>query len=136
MSRRIARELAVQTLFQKDFCDDDCNLALSIYSEENKPLPEKSMNYLTSLVEGTKQHLLSIDSVIAEKTRTWNFERINPVDKNILRLAIYEMLFAPELIKPNIAINEAIEIAKVFGGDKSANFINGILGKLASEQSG
>lgn len=136
MSRRIARELAVQTLFQKDFCDDDCNLALSLYMEENKPLPEKSMIYLSTLVDGTKKNLPSIDSVIAEKTQTWNFDRINHVDKNILRLAIYEMFFASELIKPNIAINEAIEIAKIFGGDKSANFINGILGKLASEQIG
>ena len=80
------------------------------------------------LVNGTRENLEAIDKMIADKSKDWKVERMSGIDRNIVRLAIFEMNFSSDKLVPNIAINEAVELAKKFGTDESARFVNGILG--------
>ena len=87
------------------------------------------VEYLNRVVEGTMKNLKLIDSLIEQAAPEWPLEQISVIDKSILRLASYELLKDKD-ITPKVAINEAVEIAKTFGGDNSSKFINGVLGTL------
>ena len=87
------------------------------------------VEYLNRVVEGTMKNLKLIDSLIEQAAPEWPLEQISVIDKSILRLASYELLKDKD-IPPKVAINEAVEIAKTFGGDNSSKFINGVLGTL------
>lgn len=134
MSRTLAREAAFKALFQLDFNFDDdrreyCeDLAIKTMFDDNPKLSKTDIPFLESLVKGTREHLSEIDElIIAHLKEGWQLPRIMAADRNILRLAVYEMKFADEPITKNIVINEAVELAKRYGTDDSSRFVNGIL---------
>jgi len=89
-------------------------------------------DYTSSLVRGTLLNLSRIDNLISRHSAKWRLERMAMVDRNVLRFATYEILFSPDL-SPNVIIDEAIEVAKRFGSEKSAAFINGVLDSIATD---
>ena len=86
------------------------------------------------MLKGTAEKLEEIDALIGKYAINWDVKRMPGIDRNILRMAVYEMRFAEEKVPVNVAVNEAVELAKMFGTDKSARFINGVLGKLMREE--
>lgn len=134
MSRRKAREMALQTLFQLDFNPIEPGIALDSVFAENETVPENAKEYAVLLVKGTRDNLAEIDRIISDSTIDWKLERMPGVDRNITRMAIFEMRFGKEELAPNVIINEAVELAKSFGSDESSRFINGILGSLVKKQ--
>ncbi|HWR45211.1 transcription antitermination factor NusB [Sporomusa sp.] len=135
MSRRKAREMAVQALFQLDFNAGVTNdEALNSVFCEREDINENTKLYAKSLVEGTYNNLAAIDEYISELSREWKIERMAGVDRNIARMAIYEMKYSNERLQPGVAINEAVELAKTFGTEDSSRFINGILGSIVKNK--
>lgn len=131
MTRRNARERAVQFLFQMDFNPEDPDSALSCFWKERKT-NAKARQFAEELIHGVLEHLESIDSKIRSYADHWDIERMGGVDRNILRLALYEMFFRPD-IPPVVSINEAVDIAKRFGSDESGRFVNGILDRAKAD---
>jgi len=130
MSRRKSREMALQTLFQLDYNTVDKNEALQAVLSENNNPGEKTRAYTEYLVTGTQEHVAEIDVIISEVSSEWKIDRMAGIDRNIARMAIYEMNFGSEQLSPNVVINEAVELAKIFGTEESSRFVNGILGAL------
>ena len=135
MSRRISREAAFKALFQLDFNFEETereaceNLAIETMFDDNPKLTsKKDFDYIASTVKGTRAHLTEIDEIImAHLKEGWQLSRLMAADRNILRLAVYEMKFSEPPLPKNIAINEAVELAKRYGTDDSGRFVNGIL---------
>ncbi|RBW70608.1 transcription antitermination factor NusB [Bacillus taeanensis] len=124
MKRRIAREKAVQSLFQIDMSSTDRDEAI-----ENVLEGEERDSFLVQLVYGTTDHLEEIDNILKDHLEKWTLNRVANVDRAILRLAVHEMMFEKD-IPVNVSMNEAIELAKVFSGEESSRFINGVLSKI------
>jgi N utilization substance protein B len=123
--RRKARECALQILFQLEFTSDGPQEILRDYwTHQNVPLEVRA--YSEWLVKGIGEHRQDIDRMIQQASKNWRLERMAIVDRNILRIAVFEMLFDKALASP-IIIDEAIEIAKRFSGQEAAVFVNGIL---------
>ena len=140
MSRRQAREIALQALYQLEInCAESAeqeemyeNLALdTAFQEAEAKVSQATREFARSLVEGTRAHAGEIDAYIEDASRAWKITRMAAVARNIALIAVYEMKFAERVLTPNIAINEAIELAKKYGSDESARFINGILDAMA-----
>ncbi len=133
MSRKRAREAAMQALFQLDMTAgagaDEESRALAAAWETGKKPAELDEGYARALVTGTREHLTEIDAALAAVSKEWKVARMAAIDRNILRLAVYEMRFVPDMT-PGIAINEAVELAKKFGSDESPRFVNGVLGSV------
>jgi len=130
MNRRKAREYALQMLFRHDFVGDRPGV---LFAEDQLPdkKPDKEIQQFSrELVSGTLQHLEEIDRVVQEAAENWKMDRMAAVDRNILRCAVYEILYRKE-IPAAVTINEALEIAKKFSSLESASFINGLLDKIA-----
>lgn len=126
--RRKSRELALQILFQTEFTPE---LTVSeVASLFEKKIESPIMDYTLSIVQGVKNHKEKIDSRIQEASRHWKIDRMASVDRNILRSAVFEMLHSSEPIDHKIVINEAIEIAKIYGTQDSASFVNGVLDQI------
>lgn len=135
MKRRLAREIALQTLFQFDFSDiaqEEALLAVCI--ERGVDETEEDLQYTRELITGVLTNKQAIDEAIIKYANNWKLERMASVDRNIMRVAIYEMFYAENALTANIIINEAIEISKIFGNEYSSKFINGILGNMANER--
>ena len=132
MSRRVAREKALQALFQIDLVGADTEAALT-YVLEVSSLEEKDREFAASLVRGVLAHQQECDQYIARYARQWELDRLANVDKNILRLALFEMKYLLE-IPHSVSINEAIELAKAFSSDASARFINGLLDSALKQE--
>ena len=138
MSRRQAREVALQALFQLDLNRSEAEdqqemyetLALDTALGENERLPKRDREYARIIVRGTRQNLEAIDEMLAAASHEWKVERMAAVDRNIARLAVFEIRFGQEEITPKIVINEAVELAKKYGTDDSGRFVNGILGAI------
>ena len=131
MSRRLARELAMQALYQLDFQTElEPLAALEAAAFELEVTPD-AVDYAKRLVEGICAHSEQIDQHLSSTSSQWKLERMAAVDRNISRIAVYELLFGEEEMTPGIVINEAVEIAKKFGGKNSGKFVNGILGKVS-----
>lgn len=129
INRRKARELALQILYQIELTQQPANEVLLLFF--SYLYPQKGLEDFTRrLVYGVKEHQQKIDQVLRQYSENWSLERISAVDRNILRIGIFELLFCPD-IPPKVSINEAIELGKKFGTEKSAAFINGILDKIA-----
>ncbi|MGQ7276598.1 transcription antitermination factor NusB [Brevibacillus thermoruber] len=122
MKRRTAREKAVQCLFQIDMADVQVEDALNLVMEDS----EEDPSYLRYLVEGTLQHQQEVDAEIRKFLRGWQLERIANVDRAILRLAFFEIMYEPD-VPDKVVMNEAIEIAKLFSDEQSHRYINGVL---------
>jgi N utilization substance protein B len=123
--RRQGREFALQMLYQIDMCGGKEMETFSTFWEGKKPAPE-ARSFAQELVSGTLEHLESIDSVLRQGLEHWRLPRIAAVDRSVLRLAVFEFLKHPET-PPIVVIDEAIELAKRFGGDESGLFVNGVL---------
>ncbi|MDB5084324.1 MAG: nusB [Bacilli bacterium] len=126
MSRRRTRGKVIQALYQFDMTV--CSVSDTIETVTGEP-GEVDQLFLVTLLEGTITHRNWIDSVIAQYSQGWELSRMAAVDRNILRLALYELLY--EMDTPvNVVVNEAVELAKEFSTEESGKFVNGILGKL------
>ncbi|MGM9569066.1 MAG: transcription antitermination factor NusB [Phascolarctobacterium sp.] len=132
MIRRIAREVALQSLFQIDFnsCEAEAAVEASLTEHEEDNAP-KARDYALTLVQGVLANKEAIDERLSQYAIDWTVERMPATDRNILRVAVYEMLFAAETVAAGVAINEAVEVAKAYGTEESPRFVNGVLGKLA-----
>ena len=144
MSRRQAREVALQALFHLDLnplneaeSPDEVRIlafdtAISSYEDEDKKLLDKENDRLfaLSLINGTRDNLEAIDEVISSVSKDWKLARMSGIDRNVLRLALFQIRFADEPMQPGIAINEAVELSKRFGTDDSGKFANGVLGAI------
>jgi len=128
--RRRARAVVLQTLYELDFTDHNPKTALETRLTEHS-LPETAGVFARSLTMGVQTYKTYLDSVVGELAPEWPIEQIAAVDRNVLRIAIYELLFDPD-IPPKVAINEAVELAKMFGSESSPRFVNGVLGSLVS----
>lgn len=133
MSRRKSREMALQTLFQLDYNTADQSEALQAVLSENDNLNENTRKYTEYLVTGTQEKIAEIDAIIVEISDEWKLDRMAGIDRNIARIAIYEMNYGVEKLSPNVVINEAVELAKIFGTEESSRFVNGILGALVKK---
>jgi transcription antitermination protein NusB len=130
LERSRARRQALQMLYQRDITGDDVNriLGLKTYSCEDGEPDE----FCRELVKGVEMYLPQIDETIGEVSENWSVSRMPMVDRNILRLATYELIYDVD-VPPSVAINEAVELAKVYGGEDSSKFVNGVLGKIAEK---
>lgn len=126
--RRQARTIALQTLYEYDLAHHAPREVLQRHAEE-RHLPEKVVEYASELVMGVCDHLADIDAHIQSAAPEWPLYQMARIDKNILRLAIYEILFNTT-VPAKAAINEAVELAKQFGSDTSSRFVNGVLGTI------
>jgi len=124
-SRRRARELALQALFYADMNRNDIEKVVEDFCCHFTP-SKRALPYFKKLVRGVTQTRNEIDAFIEQVTDRWKISRISGVDRNIIRIGVYELLFCPD-IPQKVAINEAIDIAKKFGAEDSGAFINGIL---------
>ena len=137
MSRRVAREKALQSLFQMDVADVDKEQAMAYvleethkdFDQESKKEFQADIPYMKKLVQGTVLHMSFIDTIIRSFSIGWELERMATVDRNVLRIAVYELLYELDLPQ-NVVVNEAIELAKSFSTYESGKFVNGILGKM------
>jgi transcription antitermination protein NusB len=127
--RRQARELAAQFLYQHDLGGGELGEALTMFWQTQMDIAEATRTFAEELIRGTVEHRAAIDEKIKKYTEHWELSRIAAVDRNILRLAIYEMLFRDD-IPPVVSINEAVDIAKKFSTRESGSFVNGILDRL------
>jgi N utilization substance protein B len=134
-SRHLSRSIAMQSLYEWDF---------NGFKEELKTVTDRNIEEFGSgleefdliweLVDGVKEKLEFIDQIIIKTAPEWPLNQINILDRNILRIGIYELLFGnTESVPPKVAINEAIELAKNFGGESSRKFVNGVLGTVYRE---
>jgi N utilization substance protein B len=128
LERTRARRQALQILYQRDITGESVSRILGVksYSLEDGEPDE----YCREVVSGVERYLEAIDETIGEVSENWVVSRMPLVDRNILRIATYEILFDAQ-VPPSVAINEAVELAKVYGGDDSSKFVNGVLGKIA-----
>ncbi len=135
-NRHLSRSIAMQSLYEWDF--------LGKNKEKMKEVTERNIKefgpgmddvkFIWQLVNGVADNLEKIDDIISKSAPQWPIAQITIVDRNVLRLGLYELLFSnKEEVPPKVAINEAIELAKTFGGESSGKFVNGVLGTVYRE---
>lgn len=131
-SRHLSRSIVMQSLYEWDFSDKKKDLKKIVEKNIKELGPGLGKGtFVWELISGIIKHLDEIDEVITKAAPQWPIDQINIVDRNVLRLGLYELLFAKkEEVPPKVAINEAIELAKGFGGASSGRFINGVLGTV------
>ncbi|MEB3101439.1 transcription antitermination factor NusB [Ferviditalea candida] len=147
MRRRQAREMAVQSLYQMEMNNASAAEAVSVSLEEARLGDEYNLSdvsnaelgstaaaeeYIMELVAGASAHREAIDGLLKGFLTGWQVDRLSRVDRQILRLAVYEMVYRDD-VPPKVVINEAIEIAKRFGTKESGKFVNGVLGRLIKD---
>ena len=130
MSRREIRENVFKMLFRVEFHDEeDMNEQLSMFEEELAHLNEEDLNYIKEKFNKIIENIDSIDAEINDKSKGWKTSRMGKVDLSIIRLAVYEIKNEDD-IPVKVSINDAVELAKKFGTDDSASFVNGVLAKF------
>ena len=128
MKRTEARQKALQALFQLDSTELSVEEAIGHVLEEE----QKSNAFLEKLVRGTTENLEAIDAALEQKLEKWTITRLPKIERTVLRLAVYELLFEKDT--PNkVVMNEAIELCKTFGDEKSSKFVNGVLSKFTEQ---
>lgn len=127
-NRRRSRELAMQALFQMDMGHEDPAKGLGLFCEHFR-VPKKAKPFFLKLVEGVREFQHEIDPLIERYSENWKLGRMSRVDRNAMRIAVYELLYCDD-IPPKVSINEAIDIGKKFGTEESGAFINGILDSI------
>lgn len=128
--RRKARGIALQALYEIDAVGHDAAATLDHLLQE-AALPEENATFVREMVEGVVRYKAKLDTHIQRFAPAWPVEQIAVIDRNILRLAIFEILL-DNRVPVKVAINEAVELAKTFGGDNSPRFINGVLGAVSA----
>ncbi|MGA2152742.1 MAG: transcription antitermination factor NusB [Geobacteraceae bacterium] len=129
--RREGRELALQLLYALELNPIEVQEMLRLSRENSRASAEEVREFAEELVAGVVANRDAIDNIIVDKSKNWAISRMARVDLNILRLAVFELLFLSEIPR-NVTINEAIEVAKKFGTEESASFINGMLDEIAT----
>lgn len=136
-SRHLARSIAMQALFEWDFNGKKPAALDEIVARNKKEFGaglDEEYPFIDRLIKGTVDHLPKIDQIISVAAPEWPIEQITSADRAILRLGLYELLFSDHTeVPPKVAINEAIELAKSFGGESSGRFVNGVLGTVYRE---
>ena len=142
MIRRLAREIAVQALYQIEMNDTDAADAVAMIAEEaaredseldaDPAALEAAVPRARELAEGVTRHRPAIDRLLQQVLTGWQIDRLSRVDRQILRLAAYEIVWRDD-VPPKAAVNEAIELAKRFGTEESGRFVNGVLGRVLNE---
>jgi len=142
MRRRLAREIAVQALYQMEMNDVAAADAVAMIAEEasqedselgaDRPALRQSVPRALELVEGVTGARNAIDGMLQQFLTGWQMDRLSRVDRQILRLAAYEIVWLDD-VPPKAAVNEAIELAKRFGTEESGKFVNGVLGRVLDE---
>ena len=127
--RTKAREYALQILYAIDITKDEPEACLDIFWKDNDEASKDIREFATGLVMGVCDKKKEIDKLISEYATNWQLERMAVIDRNVLRFATYELLFMKD-IPPKVSINEAIDIAKKYGGTDSGKFVNGVLDKI------
>jgi len=133
MSRTTAREVAMMMHFSNLLGGEDTPEHVCEKAELLGTLDEEDLLYVSQMLEGVAAHTEEIDEFVSRYSKDWMIDRIARVDLSILRVAIYEMLYRKEDVPTGAAINEAVELAKRYGGERSYAFVNGILGSVAKE---
>lgn len=131
MKRREGREKILQCLFQIDFTGEKNEQLVSRFVEEDN-LSQKELEFIETRIDGTIANLIEIDNEISKYLKDWTIERLPNVDKAILRMSVYEIMYVKD-ISYKIILNEAIELAKDYSTEESSKFINGILGSFVRE---
>ena len=130
MSRKKSREKAMEILFGMTLSKDAPAEAIDIFKENNEDIiKDLDLSYINDVVFGVHNNLNDIDEAIKAALDKWKIDRISKINLTILRLAVYEMKYVDD-VPAKVAINEAIEIAKVYSDEKSVSFINGVLDKV------
>lgn len=141
MKRRLGRELAVQSLYQMEMNEvaafDAVSMLITEAGDENEGEvkledADRLAEYVLALVNGAWANKAAIDDLLGVYLKGWQISRLSRVDRQILRLASYEMIFAED-VPAKVAVNEAIELSKHFGTDESGKFVNGVLGKMIQD---
>lgn len=135
-SRHLSRSIAMQSLYEWDFNGKKPELLDKIVEKNIKEYGPglEDTDFVWQLIRGVRDHLPQIDKIIEKAAPEWPLEQITIVDRNVLRIGLFELLYAnKEEVPPKVAINEAIELAKTFGGESSGKFINGVLGTVYKE---
>ena len=128
-----SRKLALQTLYQQALADNEnCQSPLEIESEEERPPSAHTVSFAQDLVSGVLENRNELDQKIQSVSTKWKVERMPLIDVNIMRLTIYEITHFQ--LKPSIAINEAVELAKTYGSTESSSFVNAILDALSKKE--
>ncbi|GLC88764.1 transcription antitermination factor NusB [Lysinibacillus piscis] len=126
MKRHEAREKALQVLFQLD------NTDLTVEEAMSHIKGQPTNTFYEKIVTGTAEHLEEIDAAITQHLEKWSLARLPKIERTVLRLAVYEILYMPETPK-RVVLNEAIELCKTFGDDSSSKFVNGVLSKFTEQ---
>ena len=135
-SRHLSRSIAMQSLFEWDFYGKEPESIDRIIEQNLKEFGPglENQDFVWQLVKNVTDHLAEIDKIIVESAPEWPLEQITMVDRNVLRIGLSELLYSKrEEVPPKVAINEAIELAKSFGGESSGKFVNGVLGTVYKE---
>lgn len=142
VTRRQAREIAVQSLYRIEMNEVSAEEAVHAVleqirseheQEQRMEMDDRTLNFILTLVKGVRERVERIDSIIGRNLRGWKLDRLSRVDRQILRIAVFEMMFGDE-IPPVVAVNEAVELAKSFGDEQSGKFVNGVLGKILQKK--
>ncbi len=134
-TRHLARSIVLQSLYEWDFWDKKVDLKSTVERNLNEFAPGlDEPDFVWKIVNGIVENMKTLDDIIRKAAPDWPLERVAIVDRNALRIGLYELIYAnPEEVPPKVAINEAIEIAKNYGGPNSGKFINGVLGTVYKE---
>jgi N utilization substance protein B len=134
-SRHLSRSIAMQSLYEWDFSDKKLDLEKIVEKNIKEFGPGlEDTGFVWQLISGVLKYLLKIDKIIENVAPEWPINQITIVDRNVLRIGLYELLFGNKKEVPSkVAINESIELAKSFGGESSGKFINGVLGTVYKE---
>lgn len=132
--RTLARECALKILYRIEIGKDPVHVSIQdFWSKMKRSVDAQVRVFSDSLVKGTCQNLASIDERISKYADNWDISRMAVIDKNILRMATFELLYLDD-VPPNVSINEAIELAKKYGDIDSGKFVNGILDKIKKQE--
>ena len=136
LNRHLSRSIVLQTLFEWDFRGEDKTEVFNVldYNLKEFAIVSEENSFAKSLIENILKERKNLDNIIQQAAPQWPIEKISIIDRNILRIGIYELLFSDKQeVPPKVAINEAIELSKAFGGENSSKFISGVLGTIYKE---
>ena len=136
MRRRTrAREFALQILYQMDITHDACDISLNAFwqTHNEEKIEANIKDFTAELVKGVSENLEAMDKKIAQYATNWELKRMAVVDRNIIRMSCYELLFRGD-IPPKVSINEAVDLAKKYSGLEAGKFVNAILDKIKQEK--
>lgn len=130
-NRHLGRIVALQTLYEYEFRADDAQISVNDILDRNIQRYEEAIDdkvFVSELIDGVLSEQANLDAKLQPIAPGWPIEQIARIDRNVLRIGLYELLFRGDSVPPKVVINEAVELAKAFGSDNSSKFINGVLG--------